>query len=376
MKREKLHKKFSHIDQLGREILFNLTPPDVMDIDSAKLRLEFLKENFEFQEFFEVFCQNPEKYLSISPIPQKDYPKKRTPAPLFTRSQTGKPIEDLGYYFSRFGLNSRMEMILWFIGWPFSDFLDFFNPAKDTSSIDNQDLINCLPIIFSDVGIQKYTPGSLHKFFYDCSKPDFKEDHSWKRLGDYEHILIVDLRKRKSQLKKEFEKFIDNQISYQQKVKNRTPFYISEQTYLGWSQENDRLRKEAAQQLEIWQLRKKHLSFDEIARKLGIEKDTAKKGFYRAYELSQNKRYDKLFFTKMLKEVKKTDLKKTCESCSDRETCNEPCPEILSYADKDTRTSLREQLLDEERLQQRADYEESKTRGFRILPKKQYDKNN
>jgi hypothetical protein len=40
MKKEIFFKNFSHIDQLDRDILFDLAAPDVMDIDSAKLRLE------------------------------------------------------------------------------------------------------------------------------------------------------------------------------------------------------------------------------------------------------------------------------------------------------------------------------------------------
>jgi hypothetical protein len=283
---------FPHLGKDNQKILFSLASPDLIDLATAKLKLALIKENFEYQEFFGQFRKDPKLFLSISPVPESDNPSVRKPTPLFTRAETDKELKDLGYYFERFGLNPEVEKILWFLMWPFSEFLILIDPDKELEEVKNQDLVNALTLFFSPRGIRKPLAGYEQCYFYDRSKIDFHATRHWQKLQPYEHIFIVDLRKGKGQLKREFEKLINRERSLHKNYIKEKPFYTFEKTYHEWRPEG-RERKEAWQHLEAWKLRGRGLNFKDISLKMKISEELAKKSFYRAFELTQFKEYDR-----------------------------------------------------------------------------------
>jgi len=308
---------FSHLGRY-KELLFSSSPPELIDLETAKLKLAFLKENFKFQEFYKEFCKDPDSFISVYPNPNKPQEKNFRPknaTPFFSKIETGEESKDLRYYCRLFGLNPKLEMILWAIGWPFSDFMVLFDPKKEISEVKNQDLINALPFFFNPSGVTTREPGYKTQFFYDLDKPDESSPGIWKKLQPYEHIMVVDLRKRKSQLLNEFERFIDDKRDYQRKIKKEKSGFLSDQTYYSWEPENIRQRKEAWRQIKIWKLRKTHKTFPEISLLLGIkDKDgtgyRVKQDFYRAFELTQGKKYDRNIWKKFFPsdEVKQQHL--------------------------------------------------------------------
>jgi len=68
---EKLYSKFSHLNENDRNALFNLASPNLIDLETAILKLALLKENFEYQKFYQNFKKEPHLYLSIWSSPQK-----------------------------------------------------------------------------------------------------------------------------------------------------------------------------------------------------------------------------------------------------------------------------------------------------------------
>ena len=101
-----------------------------------------------------------------------------------------------------------------------------------------------------------------------------------------------------------------------------------------WQTNNKRARKEIRRQLEIWKLRIQGKSFSEIARIVKSNKEQVEKAFYRAFELTQGKKYDADAFKKIITDLNKDELKQhSCESCSKRKTCKELCPEVKRLLD-------------------------------------------
>ena len=84
---------------------------------------------------------------------------------------------------------------------------------------------------------------------------------------------------------------------------------------------------------QIWDDRKERKDFSIISKEHGISIDTAKKRFYRAYELIIGKPYDGEYFKKEI--ISKRKQTKLCTTCPIYDTCNDPCPNVLEYIDQD-----------------------------------------
>jgi len=318
---------FSHLGKRGR-ILSNLIPSKIIDLETAKLKLALLKENFDYQRFYERFRKDPDAYISVSPNPNKPDEHSDRPAraaPLFTRAQVTD--KQLRYHATLYGMNPMIEIILWAIGWPFDEFMALLDPEKDVSEIGNEDLLLVLPLFFSSKGIRRCLPGYNKQFYYGA---DFMEARHrsdvWTKLEPYEHVLIVDLRKHKAVLQEEFGEFVKQEQSYHKKISGRVSPYVSDNTYSMWEPDG-RERKEAQDQLEVWKLRKQFYSFPSISMELGISEDLAKKRFYRAYELTQGEPYDRERFKRKLDSLPPV---KACDRCPDRDGCTELCPPMMA----------------------------------------------
>ena len=257
------------------------------DLDTARLRLALLKENFKYRAFYEKFIE------SI------DDPNFSFPA----------------YHFENFGLPGVRFM---FVGPNHNDTLKLLNPL-DSTNIDKKKEEHLLQRIFYSHAVVQLEVNPDEAF----EGMSTRTLHSIKKIKPYERFYSIDLRKKKKQIIREFEEFLNNAYRYRD--------YLSIET---WEPDKSRFREEAWTHLEVWRLRRKRLPFSGVASKLSLTEDTAKKSFYRAFELTQGCKYDREKYKNLLRSVKKEDLRKTCESCSDREDCERTgvlCPEVLEY---------------------------------------------
>jgi len=252
------------------------------DFGVARLKLALLKENFEYRIFYEKF---------IKSIYDKSFPAKG---------------------FEKFGLPG----VRFTVGAPYyNDVLDLLNPLKE--------------IFYSHAVMQLEVNSELP--FEGMAGRTL---HTLKKIKPYERFFSVDLRKKKKQILREFEEFLNNAYRWKKFLQIET-----------WKPDNSRLRAEAWTHLKVWKLRRKKLSFSEIALELKLTEDTAKKSFYRAYELTQGRKYNPDMLKREVWLIRKNELKKTCDNCPDRKTCVVLCPEILRFIDQETLNHSKEKLL-------------------------------
>jgi len=142
-------------------------------------------------------------------------------------------------------------------------------------------------------------------------------------LLPHERLLVVDLRKKKSELLEEFGTFFDR-VKYHRKNTRDSEWT---KVYNLWKPDTTRTRDEAWRHLEVWRLRRQvpKPSFPEIARGLHITPAATKKSFYRAYEMI----YGEPFDLKAWEKDRAEKPSKTCANCPQREGCKDPCPEIF-----------------------------------------------
>jgi hypothetical protein len=271
------------------------------DLDTAKLRLALVKENFDFRRFFEKLRDDP--YATC--------PELRKPNEIYEDYSTRVHLMEIKHYpffagqARNFGVNERF--LLWTQqGDPvvsLSEILDLLNPKKDLTHFAHTGLLNLLPAMFYFRGVSKI---SHRKGIVAFGQTPTEGE---TQLRPYELILEVDLRKRKAQLLDEFKEIIEKELEIWKAGKG-----LKLGSYVNWSPTNSRERKEAMDQLEVWLLRKQKRSFQWIARTKGITEDLAKKRFYRAYELTQRKPYNPERFKKTSRSPRIYDLDKTCET--------------------------------------------------------------
>ena len=159
-------------------------------------------------------------------------------------------------------------------------------------------------------------------------------------LKPSERLLKVDLSRKRSELLAEFTHFLDA-VDYFRQSDDVSPNFT--ENYKEWNPDRTRFVKEAWRHLEVWQLRRQRQPFFEISRITGLSVDTAKKSFARAYELIEGRQYNPEGYRELYKEIITPELKKTCATCSERDTCSDLCPDVLAFIDQDY-TSLHERL--------------------------------
>lgn len=288
-RRKDFASRLSHLDEMKRGMLFNIVSPNVPDDDTAKLKLALLKENFNYQKFYDTFRKDPYSFLSIDPRPEHASSNRPTSAmPRFIRSTVGN---DFQHYCGAFGLNPRSEIILWLIGWPLDDFVKLFDPDCEDPQVQSLDLENALPFFFDAAGIRSLLPAYDHQLTYQKDGASNSPP-----LHPYEHILLVDMRKRDTQLKAEFQKYLSSQRKIHAGGNRKGFTYKSDETYREWTPENDREKRAVWKQLEVWKLRKRSIGFKQISRQMGLTEDHTKKLFYRAFALIMGDSYRKEFW--------------------------------------------------------------------------------
>jgi len=295
------------LERIGKGIF------DLEDLLWAKLRLALLKENVEYQEFFKKF--------------RKHDKNKYAPWPAGA--------------FDNFGLRG----FRFFHGYPkYKEIRKIVDPSQDILDLKSSWVDVILPYLFYSPAVvnveMKDQPlsvayegrGSMHvsTIEREGSKP-------------FERFLKIDLRKKKKQILKEVENFLDGAYAQKKQAEvENDPYY-----YGSWKQDSTRYRKEVYQHLEVWKLCKQEISFKDIGIKLKISEDTAKKSFLRAHELTQGKKYDPQALRRKAGQVRKEEMSRTCATCPKRDTCtpDEMCPDVLKYIDQDILPYTREKLL-------------------------------
>jgi len=99
-----------------------------------------------------------------------------------------------------------------------------------------------------------------------------------------------------------------------------------------WQEKRSRVRKEAWQALQVWDLRESKMSFKTIGATLGITRAAALKRFYRAYELTQRRP-----FTAETRKTYEDEpvAQSPCEACDDRASCKkESCDKLNHFLPK------------------------------------------
>ena len=315
----------------------------------AELKLALLKENFLYRQFYEELKKDP-----YSKIPElihadesfKDFKDRLhniwdTDGPYF--SDWLKKTGDMGNLRIRRGFVFRA-----FYNRP-EELTEFLDPSKriqhkvyppdedpeEIATIENFFYERVLPELFSPEGITLLTTTSS----------GLKIGFSWEfpvvgataglRLQPYERLLKIDFSKRKSELLRQFEAFIDTMEKMQQNYQGRDR---KKRGYDAWAPDYSRQTDEIRTQIAIWKMRKERKSFAFIAEELKITEDLAKKHFYRAFELTQQKRYDKDLY-KRNNVIRISDLSKSCKNCLDNPEkggkCKEICPDVMYYVKQD-----------------------------------------
>ena len=262
------------------------------NVEQSKLKIALLKENFEYREWFDHFLE-------------------------WQAGEGWKKEAWPGYMFKRFGLVG----LRFFIGSPnWKAVLDLINPGNDT--IESPHLTR----IFYDHAVTSIEVGNESNHEGGWRQPIWVVNEKGLRPG--ERLFKIDLKKKKTQIKKEFSEYLDRA-------------YMTRTAESNWTPDNSRDRKEAWRHLAVWKLRRKRKSFSDIAKELEITKDAAKKNFYRAFELICGNRFDPVLFKRDYWEIRQGDIGKQCRSCPNHPDyggdCNELCPDMLAYVDQDER---------------------------------------
>lgn len=313
---------------------------DVNDgVEEGRLRLALLKENSEYRRFFDEHkpalysclamkedksankCQQTECMTTIGMFVadcETKFGMAPHAHPLFVRLYFPDPKGGMEATPRRLSLDQAMM---------------FLDPATDVESIPRE-----LSLVFDEMffreGIYMVVPDNVPPIPLGEAR---REIGMPKKIQPYQRLLLIDLRENPTLLKERFAEFLDR-IYWSRKV-SRPEWRDS---YVGWVPDRSRERKEAWQHLKVWRMRRHRKSFSEIARTLSTTSkkmaiDAAKKSFYRAFELIEERSYSPEEFRRDYWEIRKAELKRTCATCPDRNNCTVLCPDVLSFIEQDTR---------------------------------------
>lgn len=151
-----------------------------------------------------------------------------------------------------------------------------------------------------------------------------------KGLQPNERLLVVDISRRRGEIIAEMEAFLDRVSEFRKH--NDNPWA---ENYAKWKPETERQRGETWQALKVWKLRRRKTPFLAIKKETGLSVPAAKKAFARAYELIESRHYDREQFKKVYQEIQSAEVKRTCKTCPERDTCTDLCPDVLAFINQD-----------------------------------------
>jgi len=311
-------------------------------VEEGRLLLALLKENSEYRRFFEehrsALC------ACLSRLPEKDRVAE------FRRKTERMTVigEFVAECEEKFGMAPHAHPLFVRLHRPgpagkmessplsLDEVLMFLDPMRDVETIPRE-LSLVFYEMFSKPGIYNVVPDDVPPRPLGEAP---REIVMPKKIQPYQRLLLVDLRENPALLKKRFAEVLDC-ICWNRKFSRLQEEWRD--LYAGWAPDRSReRRKEAWRHLKVWRLRRQRKSFPDIARKMGITLDLAKKSFYRAYELIEKRSYSPEEFRRDYWEIRKEELKRTCKTCPDRDGCTTLCPDVLPFVDQDMRKRTRE----------------------------------
>ena len=106
-------------------------------------------------------------------------------------------------------------------------------------------------------------------------------------------------------------------------------------SYQEWEPENDRQSKAIWRNLEIWKRRRQRKPFLDISKEFRITEENAKKNFYNIHSLITGRSYEPESYRRDYWIIRNPELKKSCATCPDRNSCTILCPDVLNFVEQD-----------------------------------------
>ncbi|MDG5466804.1 hypothetical protein P9J64_00555 [Deltaproteobacteria bacterium IMCC39524] len=340
--------------------------PTAKRISIAELRLALLKENFQFLDFVEVLTKAPYEICPEFRLAAEDYQAyiMRTDLmaireePFFGGIDKKLPFDINPSFIRETQLNSI----------PVEEILTLLSPAKNLEDLSSIQLQRMLPRLFHKDAVVEYglAPNLISHDRAPEDRNNIKVNNLRYRsqvnldLHHHERLLKIDLSRPRADMIDQFTEIIDHAIETQKDVQNLdlrlqaewATTSIEECPYMfakPWDIYNSRIRQETWEQLEVWKLRKTRMSFPLIAKQMNKDIDWVKTSFYRVFQKIQGVPYSPKKIVQ-IREIRKVELNKTCETCPTYATCIDPCPEILHFIEQDVVSSMREKTHDHEIL--------------------------
>lgn len=276
------------------------------NLKQSELKLALLKRNPEYQKFFSAFLDSYKKHREAHDgvWPGKD--------------------------FAKFGLVG-LRFLINHPAYRHDEIIDLVNPQKDINTASKKLVTDILPRLFYDHAVELIEVGKIRHFEEGGHlRPIWIVNE--RGLKPWERIYKVDLSKKRTQILKEFEGYLER--AYLKNAEDST-----------WSPNNKRDRKEAWFQLKVWDLwyeagRKPwQRTFRAISKEVGRKESTVKSQWYRAYELINGKPYDPI--SKYRTEEKRAEADKFCAQCPWGMKCYKktgdwiPCSDYVRMAGKE-----------------------------------------
>jgi len=363
------------------------------DFNIPKLKLAIVKRNFKFIGFYESLSKDPYsiiRELRLQDESQDDYLNR-----LIVLSAEGGPF--FGGRAAEFGFFERFITIAQeYWGVATSEILRLLYPGKDLDNLHPL-IAKGLPLLFYSPGVEEFglASGLKGKLGYRRYEPEISGEverferilkidlrknptqlmHEFKAFLEYEReylnggkkyepimeeVLGIDGGKNSSEL-------FDWNVNDVQALLENGKLMIAGEKYealekllvdegrkksnrlFDWDIDNSRFRDEAWEQLKIWDLRRKReivkrrgsgsiftkrRTFGRISNELKLTENLVKKRFYRAYEITQGRKYD-IEKNRELWIIRKCELENECGTCEIRDDCTDPCPDVLRFMEQD-----------------------------------------
>jgi hypothetical protein len=132
----------------------------------------------------------------------------------------------------------------------------------------------------------------------------------------------VDLRKKKAELKKEFEAFLHDMYRHRKNTKDSE----WKKSYSRWKPDTTRTRDDAWQPLGVWKLRREKKGYAAIARIMKMTVGAVKMSFYKAHKIIEGFPYDREKY-----KLKHWNLRE-CATCKEHPDRGGPCKELCPDA--------------------------------------------
>jgi hypothetical protein len=292
------------------------------DEDDALLRLAILKERADYRAYF---AGNIGK-VKAAYSKRKEERAKRPGHP------PDEEIENTIHRFREEMLRNFRILPSSYAARPIEEWASFFDPLKDARTAPAEVRGYILPYLFYWPVVREVVSiippeevVTVLKGKGEC--PRIVES---AECAPFERLYKINLRGKPAQILREFKAALASVYAHRG---------INPAAYKEWKQDRSRKREEAWQHLKVWKMRRERKGFIEIARTLEIKTSAAKMSFYKAFEMIEERKYNRDDFRRSYWEIRKEELKRTCATCPDRNNCTILCPDVLTFINQDIQDS-------------------------------------